>query len=124
MCKIRAENQATITTSINKHYPRQHLIAAFVNEANTRGTDFYPATPQSDVTTLRTREESQSDKCFGQQEQKWPQPSENIVVGKVKRCGTAVVSAQREERRARCVLEEAAQCAAQSTLTRFVSANP
>lgn len=60
-----------MTTGANKHYPRRRLIAV-LSMRGKQGIELLPDTPQ------RRRH------C--KQEQKWPQPSENIVVGRVKWC--------------------------------------
>lgn len=93
--KLRVQNQSwesdgwgcsseaiAMTTGVNKHYPRQRLITALSMWGKQGEKTF----------TQRTTERQRHYK----QEQKWPQPSENIVAGKVKWCWTAVVGAQRE----------------------------
>lgn len=83
-----------ITTNVNIHYPRRRLITVLsMREEDGNKLLFKHHREMKDAINKRRKP---TGKCFGEQEQKWPRPYENIVVGKVKWCWTAVVSAQRE----------------------------
>ena len=75
---IKANNQLEQSGKFRKlhHFTVKQLVKPGKDKVS------YDNINNEETKTLQTREENQWDKCFGEQEQKWPQPCENIVVGK------------------------------------------